>query len=57
MISAVAFAGENIVVFFFFLFFNVHIIDFLVQLHNNYICAPCFMHKKYNTEWFTVTGQ
>lgn len=56
MISAIAFAGEKFLVFF-FLFFNIHIIDFLVQLHNNYICAPCFTHKKCNPEWFTVTGQ
>lgn len=59
MINAIAFAGEIFLVFFFFLFlfFNIHITGFLVQLHNNYICAPCFMNKKCNPEWLTVTGQ
>lgn len=55
MISAIAFAGEKFLVFF-SPFFNIHIIDFLVQLHNNYIYAPCFMHKKCNPAWFIVTG-
>lgn len=51
--------GRNIpgILFFLFLFFNIHITGFLVQLHNNYICAPCFMNKKCNPEWLTVTGQ
>lgn len=57
MVSAIAFTGEKNCGFFFSLFFNIHVIDFLVQLHSNYICATCFMHKKYNPEWFTVTGQ